>query len=129
MPAMNTLAVYDGKATPEAHNFEPLTTNGQKAVFVNRSSGIPAAYERLEIQVVEPKSATGAYRVIGSLTRPVLQTVNGVPTVVRSSKMNFDVNMPQASSLDERMDDVSLLSNLLADASVVSAVTKIEPFY
>lgn len=129
MPAINAISINDGKSTPVAHVFEPLTTDGKKAIFLNRAPGQPNAFERLELSVSEPKSPTGAYRVVGSLTRPILATVDGVDTVVRTSRVNFDINCSQSGSLAERKDDVALIANLFDDTSFRTAVQNLEPFY
>lgn len=129
MPVMQAISINDGKATPVAHVFDPLTTNGKKAVFVNRSSGIPSAYERLELELVEPKSPTGAYRIIGSMYRPILATVNGVQVVARTQRINFDINESQSGSLDERKDDVALFANLLDHTVLRTMVQNLEPCY
>lgn len=117
-----TLTVNDGKATPIAHNFEPQTTDGRKAVFVDRSSGIPAAYDRLTIETVEPKSATGGYRVLISLVRPQLETVAGIPTITHTDKVDVAFNSAQMSSLDKQKDNLALLANLLANSLVKDTV-------
>jgi hypothetical protein len=129
MPAIAPLSVNDGKATPVAHVFSPVTTDGVKAKFANRSASTPAGYEKLELELREPKSGAGAYRLIGKVTRPIMQTVNGVDTVVRTSTINFDINFPQSSSAGDRKDDLAIVRNILAHANVVTMAENLEPIY
>lgn len=129
MPAITTLTINDGKATPAAHAFSPGTTDGRKAKFVNRAGELLNGQERLEIEVVEPRSATGAHRVIGSMTLPIVETVAGVQVVTRTEKANFDFNFPQSGTIAERKDLVALVANLLANATIQGQIANVEPWY
>lgn len=129
MPAASPISINDGKATPVAHVFNPVEVSGLETVFVNRASGILGAEEVLRYTVSRPKSATGAYRVVGSLTRPIVQTVNGVDTVVRQNKTNFDFNFARDSTLAERTDDTALIMNLFANSSFRGAVQNAEAYW
>lgn len=129
MPAIAPISINDGAATPVAHVFSPVTTNGSTAKWANRVAAIPNAYERLQIQLLEPTSPTAAYRMIGSLTRPILGTVDGVQVVVRQEKVDFTLNFSQTSSEQEREDDVTLIKNLFSDSTFMTAATKLEPYY
>lgn len=129
MPAIAPISINDGAATPVAHVFSPVTTNGSTAKWANRVAAIPNAYERLQIQLLEPTSPTAAYRMIGSLTRPILGTVDGVQVVVRQEKVDFTLNFSQTSSEQERKDDVTLIKNLFSDSTFMTAATKLEPYY
>lgn len=129
MPAIGPLSINDGKATPVAHVFAPVTTDGSKARFANRITGTPVGYEKLDLELREPKSGSGAYRLIGKLVRPVLQTVDGADVVARTSTTNFDINFAQNSTAGERKDDIALIKNLLGHATLVSMVDTLEPIY
>lgn len=129
MPAIGSLSINDGQATPVAHVFAPVSTDGTKARLANRVAGLPVGYEKLELELREPKSAAGAYRLIGKMTRPIMQVVDGVNVVVRTSTTNFDVNFAQNSTAAERKDDVALIKNLFGHATVISMVDTLEPLY
>jgi hypothetical protein len=129
MPAIAAITVLDGQATPVGHVFTPQTTNGSKATWVNRAGGALNAYEKLDIEIVQPKSATGAYRMIGSMTRPILGVVNGVSTVIKQEKLDFTLNFAPTSTSAERKDDITMLAALLSNATVKGAAENVEPFY
>lgn len=129
MPAIGTIAINDGKATPVSHSFAPVTTDGSTAKWANRAASIPQGYEQMSIEIRAPSSSTAAYRIVGSLILPTVATVNGQDVVVRSNKLDFTINLGQLSTTQDRKDAVVLLSNLLANASVQTAVQNLEPFY
>lgn len=129
MPAISTITINDGESTPVAHVFDPVTTNGSKSRWANRAAGLLNASEILEIEVVQGKSPTAAYRMIGSLTRPILGTVEGVEQIVRQEKMDFTLNFAPSSTAQDRKNDVALLKNLFSDASFSTAAQNAEPWY
>lgn len=129
MPAFGNIAINDGQATPVSHVFAPVTIDGARAKFANRSSGLPAGFERLELEMREPKSSTGAYRLLYKMTLPITATVNSVLTVVRINSANGDLNFAQGSSSAERNDLAVLTKNLLGHATVTSMVQNLETVY
>lgn len=129
MPALAPIAVADGKATPVTHTFDPVTSNGQKARLANRSASIPSGQETLEIEVREPGSKTAAYAVGITMTRPVVQTVDGQDVVVRQNKTSMTIYLAQTSSAADRKDDAIMLSNLLKHATVVDVIQNLSPLY
>lgn len=129
MPAMQTIIVNDDKTTPVAHNFAPVTTDGQVGHFANRSSTIPQGFEKLSIEVAAPKSTTAAYRVAVSMTTPIVAAVDGQDQVVRQDKSDCVLYFSQNSSVQERKDLLAMLKNLFADASFKTAVSNLEPYY
>lgn len=129
MPAITALTINDGQASPVAHVFDPVTTTGKVAKWVNRAGAFIGAYETLVFEVREPTTKGAAYRVIGSLTRPITALVNGVTIVVRTNKTNFDINFSQESTLAERKDDAAMIANLMANSAIKSAIQNVEPFW
>lgn len=129
MPAIGTITVNDGAASPAQHNYSPQTTDGRSAMLLNRSAAIPRGYEKLETEVRLAQSATGANKVSLKLTLPVVQAVNGVNTVVRQSQVEATFYLSQDSTSQERKDARVLLANLLAHASVAAMIENVEPQY
>ncbi len=129
MPVMASITINDGKVSPAAHVFDPVSTNGRKATWMNRSIDVLGASEVLSFEVVAPVRKGSAYRVIGSLTRPITATVDGQLVVVRQNKTNFDLNFSADGSLAERKDDAALIANFFANATVKTAIQNVEPFY
>lgn len=129
MPALANIAIADAAVAPVTHTFAPVTTDGSRAELANRAASIPAGFENLSLELKKPASATGAYRLIGKMSLPTVVTVNGIDTVVRQNVVNFDVNMSQQSTAQERKNAAKLLSNLFAHATVVAMVDTLEPIY
>lgn len=130
MPALASITIKDGAATPVDHVFAPVNSEGSLAEFANRSATIPAGFERLSVDVRKPSSDKGAYRVVVSLNRPTVGTVvSGQDEVVRISNNGMTLNFSQSSTLQERKDTLALLGNLCKDASFIAAVSNLEPFY
>jgi hypothetical protein len=129
MPALGNIAINDGKATPVTHTFAPVSTNGELAQLANRAPSIPKGYETLAVRVRKPGSAQGAYQVETTLVFPVVQTVNGVDTVVRTSKAVITLHLSQDSTTADRKDIRVLLANLLQNSTIATAIENLEPIY
>lgn len=129
MPALAAIAIDDGASTPVTHTFSPQTTDGRSALLLNRTSVLPRGMEQLTTDVRLAQSATGANKVTLKLVLPVVQSVNGINTVVRQSQVTVVFDLSQDSTAQERKDIRVLMANLLANASVVSMIGNIEPQY
>lgn len=130
MPAMASITINDGKATPVAHTFAPVRTDGSNAKLANRNASIPKGFETLEVNVREAQSADGAYRITGSIVLPTTGTLPDTSTgVLRSSKVDFAFSCAQLSTAQERKDLAALASNLFAHALFKQVIENVEPIY
>lgn len=129
MPAIAALSINDGLATPVVHTFSPVSTDGSKAKWADRSPSIPAGYRIISHEVSEPNGTRTAYRVTVGFYTPTVATVNGVDTVVRYSSAQLTLNLAPDSSLQERKDLLAYVANSLANANVKTSVEQLEPFY
>lgn len=129
MPQLAPISIADGKATPVVHVFDPVTSNGQKARLANRSASIPSGQETLEIEVREPASKAAAFVIALTLVRPVVATVDGQDTVIRTEKSLMTLNFPQTGTSADRKDTAALLSNLLKHPTVTDAIQNLSPLY
>lgn len=129
MPQITALSVKDGAATPVTHTFQPVTTNGAKAEWADRSAGLPTAYLKIQHEVRQPATATAAFRVIAGFNIPVSQSVAGVDTVVRNSSASVTLNLSPQSTEQERADLLAYVANFLALPEVKTSVKNIEPFF
>jgi hypothetical protein len=129
MSALASLSINDGQATPVAHTFNPVSTDGSRAQWAERSAGVPSGYFTLSHEVRNPASATAAYRVLIGLNVPVMATVNGVLTVVRNSSAQVTLNCSAQSTVQERKDLLAYVANFLGNATVKTSVQDLEPFY
>lgn len=129
MPAIAALSINDGQATPAAHTFAVVGTTGQKAVWADKTGGIPVGYVKLTQEVREAKSSTGAHSVIFGYELPTVSTVSGVNTRARVSSAQVRFNFAQDSTDQERKDLVAYVINSLSNASVRPSVYNIEGHY
>lgn len=129
MPAIGSISINDAETTPVAHVFAPVTTDGELGQWANRISGVPQGFEKLSISVKAPASTTAAYKWEAKMAHPVVASVDGVQTVVRTSNSSITLNFSQGGTSQERKNQLKELANLLIDPSVVLSVTNLEPYY
>jgi hypothetical protein len=129
MPALAALSINDGQATPAAHTFSPVTSNGAKAEWADRSSSTPAGYRTISNEVRKPASATAAYRNITSIYLPVEATVDGVVKVVGFNSVRIECNFRQESPDQERKDAVAYAGNALLNSTFKDAIISNEPHW
>lgn len=129
MPAIAALTVNDGLATPVAHTFSPVTTDGSSAKWADRSPSIPAGYRTISQEVVGPNGSRTVHRVTFGFMNPTVATVNGSDTVVRYSSAQVVLNIHPDSTLQERKDLLAYVANSLGLATMKTSVENLEPFY
>lgn len=129
MPAIAALTINDGQASPAAHTFSVVSTDGARARFSDKVSGIPVGYTNLTYEVREAKSPTGAHSAISSFELPTTAVVDGVTKRVRVSSAQLRLNFAQDSTEAERQDLVAYVTNFLSHATVKASLIAIEPHY
>lgn len=129
MPAIGNIVVNDGAATPVAHTFAPVTTNGTVAELANRTATTPKGFENLQLSLAKPAGPTQAYKFRAGFYDPVEATVDGAVTVVRNNSADIRINFAPDSTSQERLDTLAMMANLLAHATVKSMVQNVEPIY
>lgn len=129
MPAIAALAINDGQASPVSHTFNPVTTDGAKAQWADRSPSIPAGFRTISHEVVGPNGSRTVNRVTLGYMVPTVATVNSVDTVVRYSSAQVVLNIHPESTLQERKDLLAYVANSLGLAAVKTSVQDLEPFY
>jgi len=129
MPAIAALTVNDGLATPVAHTFSPVTTDGSMAKWADRSPSIPSGFRTISHEVVGPNGSRTVHKITLGFTNPTVVTVAGVDTVVRYSSAQVILNVHPDSTLQERKDLLAYVANSLGLATVKSSVENLEPFY
>lgn len=127
MPAIAALSVND--AVPAAHTFSPVSTNGSKAEWADRSPSIPSGFRKISHEVLPPSGTRTVNRITMGFMIPVVATVNGVDTVVRYSSAQVILNSHPDDTLQDRKDLLAYVANSLDIAAVKTSVENIEPFY
>lgn len=129
MPAIAALTVNDGLATPVAHTFSPVTTDGSMAKWADRSPSIPSGYRTISHEAVGPNGSRTVHKITMGYMCPVVVNVSGSDTVVRYSSAQVVLNIHPDSTLQERKDLLAYVANSLGLATVKTSVENIEPFY
>lgn len=129
MPAIAALTINDGAATPVAHTYNPVTTDGANAKWADRSPSIPAGFRTVSHFYEEPKGQRVVHRITIGFFQPVVATVNSVDTVVRFSSGSIQLNLAPDSTLQERKDLLATMANALGLAGFKTSVENLEPYY
>lgn len=129
MPAIAALSINDGQASPVAHSFAPVTTDGSVAKWADRSPTIPSGFRTISYEVAPPSGSRTTNKLQMGLMNPTVATVNSVDQVVRYSSAQVTLNIHPDATLQERKDLLAYLVNFFTNATVKTSVENIEPFY
>lgn len=129
MPAIATLTLNDGQATPAAHTFAVQGTTGLKATWLEKSAGVASGYIKLTDEYREAKSSDGANSRIIGIEFPTVATVNGVTSRVRLSSASVRINYAQNATDQERKDLIAYLIGILNGTTSKAAIYNLEPWY
>lgn len=129
MPAIAALSINDGQASPVAHSFAPVTTDGSLAKWADRSPTIPSGFRTISYEVSPPAGTRTTNKLQMGLMNPTVATVSSVDQVVRYSSAQVTLNIHPDATLQERKDLLAYLVNFFTNATVKTSVENIEPFY
>lgn len=128
MPQLANIVLNDGAATPVAHTFAPVTTDG-KAAQLKERVGLPIGYPGLGVTVRPPVQQGDIYKVSLLLTLPTTVTVDGVAKVDYTLTAEVNLMMSNRSTAQSRKDLRVLLANALQHATVQNVIENLEPLY
>lgn len=128
MPALATITINDGAATPVAHAFTPRKSDGVVATL-KESLGIPEAFPDLKLSVREPVKGSPVWRLRFSLALPVTAVVDGVTVVDHVNDFDGTFRISARSLEQARKDLRVMVANLFGNAAVITAIEKLEGFY
>lgn len=134
MPAISTLTLNDGQATPVAHSFAPKSVTGNIATYVDRSATAAIGFNVVTISVTSPAKGSKNYRVRIKVVAPVLEVVNastysGIsPAPTKAYDLIFDCEfvIPERSTLLDRQNILAYARNILVQVGVGTIVTNLE---
>jgi len=129
MPAIAALSVNDGQASPAAHTFSPVSTNGSLAKWADRTPATPAGYLQISHEVLVPSGSRTVYQIKAGYMMPVLATVDESEVAVRYSSAQVTLNIHPDSTLQERKDLLAYVANSLGIAGWKTSVENLEPYY
>lgn len=146
MPALASLVINDGAATPVAHTFNPSgpDKNGVN-YFYDRSGGIAIGFPSVSLDLKEPPVAPAGtssksnrvYRASVKVTMPVLEVTSAstgtgiqpAPTKGYDLVFKGEFIIPERSTLQNRKDILAYAKNALAHTFVTSLVNDLESIY
>ena len=131
MPAIGNITISDGAATPVAHTFGVVTTDGKVATFADRVGGIPAEFPLIKISSTTPAGTQRYFRVEMSISMPKSATdpQTGKSYIARQTQSRSIFTLPETGLLQERKDILAFTKNLLALDITTSLVQDLEAIY
>lgn len=139
MSAIANIVINDGKATPVAHTFAPVTSSDPNgvAVWTDRVSGIAVGFPVLSFKLRAPVKGSRVYRLTAKVKYPVLNVtspstgtgIQPLPSVAYNIEANIDFVIPEASLLPDRKDFFAFVKNYMASATWTQAVEQYEDVF
>lgn len=148
MPALATIIINDGKATPVAHTFSPSGPDKNGANYLyDRVGGVAIGFPELSISLKEPPLTRGPgassdaktrnYRALVKIAMPVLESTSAAtgtgiapaPTVAYSLIANLEFLLPERCTLADRKDIIAFAKNALAHATVNTVLQDLENLF
>lgn len=139
MAAIANIVINDGKATPVAHTFAPVTSHDMNGVayWTDRSSGVAVGFPELSFKLQTPTKGSRNYKLTGKVSFPVLNVtspstgtgIQPLPSVAYAMIADVKLTIPEASLLADRKDFFAFVKNYLANAVWTVAVENYEEVY
>lgn len=128
------IVINDGAPTPAAHTFSPQSVGLLTANYRDRSVGVIIGQPSIDLSKEDPKSAAGVYTITARVQLPILEvsapsTGSGYqpqPKVAYTVTGNLRFLVPQRSAQTDRAYLLAFCKNLLAHATMVSAIEDLE---
>lgn len=146
MPALASITINDGQATPVAHTFNPSgpDKNGVN-YFYDRSGGIAIGFPSITLDLKEPpvaapgmaSKASRVYRATAKVVMPVLEVTSAstgtgiqpAPTKAYDLVAKMEFILPERATLANRKDILAYAKNILTNSNVTSLVQDLEGIY
>ena len=139
MAQIANIVINDGKATPVAHTFAPVTSHDANgvAIWTDRSTGVAVGFPELSFKLASPSKASRNYKVTAKVTLPVLNVtspstgtgIQPLPSVAYSLIADVKLTIPEATLLADRKDFFAYVKNFLANAVWTAAVENYEEVF
>jgi hypothetical protein len=139
MAQIANIVINDGKTTPVAHTFAPVTSHDANgvAIWTDRSTGVAVGFPELTLKVQVPTKASRNYKITGKVSLPVLNVrspstgtgIQPLPSAAYALIADVKLTIPEASVLADRKDFFAFVKNYLANAVWTAAVENYEEVY
>lgn len=129
MPAITSIVIADGQATPVNHTFE--VGNAQAgtvpALFRDVAEGLPRAMPTITAAV--RRTDAGTTKCSLKIRVPHVNEVSGNSEVTHTEYVDIVFSLPELSTLGQRQDVLAYARNLLGHALIVDMVEDLSPAY
>lgn len=139
MAAIANIVINDGKTTPVAHTFAPVTSSDPNgvAVWTDRSTGVAVGFPILTMKMRAPFKGSRNYKLTAKVKLPVLNVtspstgtgIQPLPSVAYNIEGNIEFLLPEASLLADRRDFFAYVKNYMANAVWTAAVENYEEVF
>lgn len=135
MSSIATITIADGKATPENHVYQPITS-GNDSLYRTQVSTLPLIGQELitaKMKKVNPNVSS----VVVGIELPALETATdanssgytAAPKVAYTNRVTVTFMLPNRGTAAQRTDLRTLIKNLLSNAQIVDLVDNLTPGY
>lgn len=134
MPAVSSVSINDGAATPVAHVFEPAKATADLVLYEDRDAGIYIGNKKLTMSITRPSGNGNVgnrnIKMHLKLEVPRLETVSNstvsgiapAPTIAYRQTAEVVFTFSERGTIQERIDLRVLLRNALANLQVTSSL-------
>lgn len=135
MPAVTTISILDGQATPATHVYTMAAIKADGlSLFTERTSGAKIGEPSLSLHVRNPNKDSNAYKVTVQMNKPKVVSVTDLQGRTRDvidyqSIAKVEFTFPPQMTKAERNDVLMLLANGLDNATVKTVVSDLEGFW
>lgn len=129
MAQASAIVLADGQATPANVTFSPESVTPALSVFTDRSAGFSSGYRRLKVSSTFANGKSSVNRSKYTVELPVVQSINGVQTVVRTLRANVEELIPDTATDAERKDLHAFVRNGLAHTLIQGQMRDLDPIY
>lgn len=139
MTAFATITINDGQAAPVAHTFTARRIDQSVAKWQDISSGIAVGFPTITASLREPVRGgkNSIYKANVKIVLPVLEVVNSstysgitpAPTKAYDVIANFEVLMPERSTLADRKNIHAYVVNALNQVDLKSMIVDLNMVY
>lgn len=131
MPAVSTITLADGQATPGYHDFVPFSVSPQLTQWVNREGETSAGYAKLtaSLQLASGAKKTNSVKYRLAVPKLELDSNTNSYKVVSTARVSIDVVIPDNFTDAERLDLAAYQQNMLANVVFFNYVKDLDPAF
>lgn len=129
MPSVTTITLYDGQATPVAHDFDRVSVNGSQMLLVNHEATTSAGKMQLIAGLSPATPARPTDKVQLRFNMPLEHEVDGITKVSSTARAKLELVVPDEWSQANRDDFAAYVVNAISDANIRGIVEDLDPLF